>query len=454
MKYFDSSMGRFILSVFAVISSGNVLAAGEAAVSEKKLYLPEKIWMVAEGNDYDKEESDYCYKRMVEGANVAIFWHKEYGDDPMANKNENKRFDVNFMLKEGERAYDCFVNDLKLVEKGKSISDKYKLLVFVYGGDGGSAYGGGAANEVGVFWTPATRVNKTPYGVLGHEMGHSFQFLSRIDSGIGANGSINEMSAQYVLWQVYPEWMTFENYHLIAFMKKTHYAFLHKTNMYHSPYVLEYWASKHGADFYGKLNRETKKGEDPVMTYKRLNELSQEQFNDEMFDACRRFITWDLKRVEKVAKPYANKHKSKLKDVGDDWYRVPASNCPQNYGYNGVKLEVPAAGTEVVVEFKGVAGAEGYSAVKVDKAGWRYGFVASLKDGKRVYGDVCKDGQGKASFTVPGDTEYLWLVVMGAPTEHWETVLRWNDKKGENPDAQWPYKIKLTGTAIDESVTK
>ena len=103
MKYFDSSMGRFILSVFAVIFSGNVLAAAEAAVSEKKLYLPEKIWMVAEGNDYDKEESDYCYKRMVEGANVAIFWHKEYGDDPMANKNKNRRFDVNFMLKEGER---------------------------------------------------------------------------------------------------------------------------------------------------------------------------------------------------------------------------------------------------------------------------------------------------------------------------------------------------------------
>jgi len=224
--------------------------------------------------------------------------------------------------------------------------------------------------------------------------------------------------------------------------------------MYHSPYVLEYWASKHGVDFYGKLNRETKKGEDPVETYKRLNDLSQKQFNDEMFDACRRFITWDIERVEKVAKPYANKHHCKLEDAGDGWYRVGASHCPQNYGYNGIKLGMPAKGSDVVVDFKGIADAEGYSHIKTDKAGWRYGFVASLKDGKRVYSDACNKSQGKLSFAVPAETEYLWLVVMGAPTEHWETVLRWNDKKGENPDAQWPYQIKFTGTSVDDSVIK
>ncbi len=131
-----------------------------------------------------------------------------------------------------------------------------------------------------------------------------------------------------------------------------------------------------------------------------------------------------------------------------------ASHCPQNYGYNGIKLKVPAKGSDVVVDFKGIADAEGYSHIETDKAGWRYGFGASVKDGKRVYGDACNKSQGKLSFAVPAETEYLWLVVMGAPTEHWETVLRWNDKKGENPDAQWPYQIKFTGTSVDDSVIK
>jgi hypothetical protein len=194
-------MRRFVFVVFAVVFGGQALCADGSAASEKKLYLPEKIWMVAEGNDYDKEESDYCYKRMVEGDNVAIFWHKEYGDDPMANEDKGRRFDV-------------------------------------------------------------------------------------------------------------------------------------------------------------------------------------------------------------------------------------------------------------VVDFKGIADAEGYSHIKTDKAGWRYGFVASLKDGKRVYSDACNKSQGTLSFGVPAETEYLWLVVMGAPTEHWETVLRWNDKKAENLDAQWPYQIKLTGTSVDDSVIK
>ncbi len=80
---------------------------------------------------------------------------------------------------------------------------------------------------------------------------------------------------------------------------------------------------------------------------------------------------------------------------------------------------VPAAGTRIKLGFKGIAGSAGYSNVKTDKAGWRYGFVASLKDGSRVYGKVFSNSNSTASFKVPRDTEYLWLVVSGAPSEHW-----------------------------------
>ncbi|MCF7972721.1 MAG: DUF6055 domain-containing protein [Phycisphaerae bacterium] len=424
-----------------------------ASATEKELYLPDKVDRVPDKNDYDNDDSEYSFKRMVQGDNVAIFWHKEYGDDPMANEDKRRRFDVNYMLKECERFYSYYVDELKLVQNGKSVSDNTKLLIYVFGGEGGTAYGGGIENKVGALWTPAVRVNRAPYGVLAHEMGHSFQFMARIDNGRrGIRGAINEMSAQYVLWQVYPEWMTFENYHLVDFMKKTHYAFLHATNMYHSPYVLEYWSNKHGKEFFANLCRDTQAGEDPVMTYQRMNALSQAQFNDEMFDACRRFITWDMDRIQTVAKRYANQHHSVLNDVGDGWYRIAVSHCPQNYGYNGIKLKVPAAGTNVVLNFRGMAGAEGYSTVKTDKAGWRYGFLASLKDGSRVYGNVGTNPQDAAAFQVPEETEHLWLVVMGAPTEHWPIVMgRRRGGPEDNTEEQWPYQIKLTGTTLEDS---
>lgn len=420
---------------------------------EKELYLPENVMLVPDSNDYSNDESEYCYKHMVQSENIALFWNKEYGDDPMTNPIENKRFNPKQALKECDRFYDYYVNDLKMLQKGNSLSDQYKLLIYIFGGDKGTAFGGGQDDKVGILWTPAIRINKTPYGALAHEMAHSFQYLGRIDSGTGPRGPISEMSAQYMLWQVYPEWMTFENYHLVDFMKGTHYAFLHPVNMYHSPYVLEYWSNKHGIEFYGTLSRATQKGEDPVMTYKRINSLSQEQFNDEMFDASRKFITWDMKRIEEVAKQYANQHSTILSDIGDDWYQIAASNCPQNYGYNGIKLKVPAAGTKVELQFKGCAGAEGFNAVKTDKAGWRYGFLASLENGKRVYGDVFKDANGTAHFKVPKNTKFLWLVVSGAPTEHWPIEMRRRRSQGEeNIEEQWPYQIKLSGTSLDESV--
>lgn len=441
-----------ILSLFTPQAMAANNSSQQAPNAAKALYLPKNIDRVPDNNDYNDNESECSFKRMVQGDNIAIFWSREYGDDPMSNPNEKKRFNPNESLAECERFYDYYVNELKMVQKGQSLTDRYKMLVIVFGGDEGTAYGGGVDDKIGVLWTPAVRINKKPYGALAHEMAHCFQYISRLDSGRGSGGAMMEMSAQYMLWQVYPEWMTFEHYHLVDFMKQTHYAFGHPINMYHSPYVLEYWSNKHGKEFFGILSRSTEPGEDPVMTYKRLNGLTQDQFNDEMFDACRRFITWDMKRIAAVAKPYANQHSCMLQDIGDGWYRIVPAKCPQNYGYNGIELTVPAARTMVGLTFKGIAGAEGYSAVKTDNAGWRYGFVASLKDSSRVYGDMHKDSEGTFEFKVPENTDYLWLVVMGAPTEHWPIAGRRRGRTENTAEEQWPYQIQLAGTKLDTSV--
>nr|WP_294780272.1 DUF6055 domain-containing protein [uncultured Flavobacterium sp.] len=439
---------RPFVKILSAIIYGAFFMVSAQETKKKELYIPKKVWMLPENNDFKDSKSDYNFDYMVASENFAIFWHKEYGKNPMSNADETEQFNPQKMLSECERIYDVYVNQLKLVQSGHSLIDKYKILVFVFKGEEKTAFGGGDEDKVGIFWTPAVRVNKEPYGVLAHELGHSFQYLSHADAGKGPNGAIMEMSAQYMLWQVYSDWMTFENYHLVDYLKGTHYGFLHPYNMYHSPYVIEYWSEKRGKDFFGKLMRNSEIEEDAVLTYKRLNNINQNQFNDEMFDASRRFITWDLPRIEVVAKPYANKHFTKVNQLPDNWYRVDSTNCPQNYGYNGIKLTVPKSGKKLDLNFKGIAGENGFSKAKTEKAGWRYGFVAQLKNGKRVYSETFKKNNGKFSFKVPEDTEYLWLVVMGAPTEHWQRPNRWGEKADKTPDEQWPYEFQLSGAAV------
>jgi hypothetical protein len=201
--------------------------------------------------------------------------------------------------------------------------------------------------------------------------------------------------------------------------------------------------------------REVQRGEDPVMTYKRLTNLNQEQFNDEMFDACRRFVTWDLPRIEKVSARYANQHITSIKRVADNWFQIATNKCPQNYGYNAIQLQVPAADAKVSLAFKGMAGTEGFSQAQLEKAGWRYGFLAHREDGTRVYSDTFSKSEGAAEFTVPANTKFLWLVVMGAPTEHWIRPGGRGRRAADAPpvaEEQWPYQFKLTGTAPDDSI--
>ena len=104
----------------------------------------------------------------------------------------------------------------------------------------------------------------------------------------------------------------------------------------------------------------------------------------------------------------------------------------------------------LTLHFKGIAGAEGYRAIKTDKAGWRYGFLAVKENGSRVYGKIYFNSNGEVQFKVPNDTKHLWLVVSGAPTEHWKHDIDSDDKN----DEQWPYQIKVTGTTLDKSAIK
>ena len=417
----------------------------------KAIYQPKEF----AGQDWYSDTSRYSYRRMSCTDNLAIFWEKGFGNDlaappdleghPMAVDLENLKYQL-------ERFYLFYRDSLKFVKPG-SQSEKYRMMAMIQYSLEGTAYGGDYDQVIGAFWATPNRLQDKRLNAVAHELGHSFQLQSIADGeGVawGGNG-IFEMGAQWMLWQVTPHWIDDETYHWDAFKKNTHKAFLHTENIYRSPYILEYWSERQGLPFIGELFRQGKKGEDPVMTYKRMQNLSQEQFNDEMFDAYQHLINFDYKRVFSITRPWANSFpdfRSCLEEKEDGWYQVRKAWCPENYGFNAIHLQVPAAGTTVQITFAGLTPTGQDYNIQL-KAGWRYGFVGVTATGQTIRGEVHKNRKGKVSFKTPKDQplSHLWFVVMGAPAEH-RMNPGWNPQGPQPTDAQWPYKIKVKGTEI------
>ena len=448
-------MNRMYLLTLLVIwfLSGEIAQAKSA---KKEIFIPAKS---LKENKFNQPDGQFSYDYMTESENLALFWAKSFGKEPTKYADKGKRFCPEEILREGERFYNYYVDQLKFVDKKKSFSSRYKMIIWMYNDDQTSAFGWGDEG-VGMMWMRPCRAQSYPYCALAHEMGHSFQYMVGADGArsFPVSSPLVEYTSQCMLWQVYSDWTTIEQYHLDAYMDQTHYSLLSVHNMYHAPQFMEYWANKHGQDIISRIWRQAEGKEDPAATYKRLTGLNQQQFNDEIYEAASHFVAWDIPRIKSICSSYANQHRCKLDKVADRWYQIASTRCPQNYGYNAIRLNVPESGKIVSLDFKGIAGSEGFRSERVDKAGWRYGFVVVNKAGKCLYGDMYrgKNGEnGTVRFEIPKDTQFLWLVVTGAPTEHWDFVKPWSTPKEElEKEAQWPYQIRLEGTSIHSSVLK
>lgn len=407
----------------------------------KKIYIPNDLREM----DLNDAKSKWSFHRMVETPDIALFWADGFGGNittaPDLDGN-NMKVDLANLVEKLQSFYNFFYHDLAFVKPGTK-ADQYKMMVMLDYSLEGTAYGGDYDGQIGALWIAPNRVQDKTLNCIAHELGHSFQLQISCDGEGEAWGGSGffEMASQWMLWQVNPDWQTDENFHLTAFQGLTHKAFLHIDNIYHSPYVLELWGEKHGLPFIAELFRQGKVGEDPAMTYMRLNNMSQKEFNDEMWHNYARLINWDIDRVRENAKPYRNQWHTKLVDIGGGWQRVASENAPENYGFNAVPLPVPEKGKTVKVDFRGEAGQKGYYTFNKEKAGWRYGTVAVDNDGNTYYGDMKSSKRGSVEYTAPADKEitHLWLVVMGAPTEHWSNV----DGPDNPGDAQWPYSVKI-----------
>ena len=427
--------------------------------SDKQVVFPEGTVNQTTA-DFQDKNSKFNVHYMAEGPNVAIMYEKSWGENP--ENDPNLPLDRKKAVEYAEDIYAWLIDKAGFANWTTSEASKYKMLIFVHHSNEGGAVGYGKPN-VGILEVKQPGIMKVnKYGVPGllqHEMMHCFQYISHYDGAYnyGWSGPIYEMTSQWGLLHRWPDWPDLEYGHFKDFMKNTHKAFMHEDNQYHSPYVLEYWESIH-PKMVSKLwqNNIEDDERDPVQTYKRLNNLTQEQFNNEMFEGVCRFVTWDIPSMKEANIKHIDKHQYSLIEVGagKKTYRADPKTCPQNYGYNCIKLKTPKAGTSVTIDFKGELSMSGYKIKERQYAGWRCGFVALKENGERIYGEMNKEKEKTLSFTVPeSGVKNLWFVVMGAPTEHWKHKQSKKDESGkvtEDNENNWPYTITINGTTLDK----
>lgn len=415
----------------------------------KQIYVPG--WMMG---DVYNPANNWSIERSKQSKNWVLFWEPGFGDNPGTI--------VDDCLALAEKSFAHYADSLKFIQRGASKTDTYKMIIRLRYSTEWEASGSGVDNTIGLLtltsWALTSRGGQT----IAHEVGHCFQYQVHCDNndsngwmyGFGDNASGGngwwEQCAQWQAYKVFPT-QQFSNEWFSGYLNNVHKHILHETPRYQNFFIQDYWTFLHGKDIIGRLWNKSIKPEDPVEAYKRLTATTQAQFNDQMWECGARFATWDIPALKTLgAGTVASRPQPKMNSQGNNVWRIDATVCPENYGHNIIRLNAPTTSKRVTAYFEGLAGADGYRKNYVPAAGWRYGFVALLKDGTRVYGNAAavamsaNEGKGSIDFDCPANCDRLWLVVSGAPSVHWRHA--WDDN--DDNDEQWPYQVSFNNTNL------
>ncbi|MHB9057082.1 MAG: DUF6055 domain-containing protein [Paludibacteraceae bacterium] len=411
----------------------------------KQFYIP--TWMMGNINN---PSNNWYIERSKQSKNWILFWEPGFGSYPGTI--------VDDCLALAEKCFNYYADSLKFIQKGSSKTDTYKMIIRLRYTTEWEATGSGVDNTIGLLtltpWALTSRGGQT----IAHEVGHCFQYQVHCDNndnngwmygygtnGIGGNGWW-EQCAQWQAYKIFPS-QQFTSEWFNGYMNSAHKNILHESPRYNNYFIQDYFTYRRGLDIIGKLWNKSYYPEDPVETYKRINSISQSQFNDEIYDCATRFTTWDIPALRSYGANYINSRPQPLmKQVENNYWLIDSTVCVENYGYNVIKLNAPAAKKMVSAYFQGKAGMAGYHKINVSVAGWRYGFVALLNNGNRIYSEI-----GTANYLIPNDTlnfecpdncKQLWLVVTGAPEVYWRHT--WDDN--DSNDEQWPYQVTFNNT--------
>ncbi len=449
----------YTLSTALINSVTNILNTKISTV-DKKIYCSGS----ACGTDAELKlpTSHWSYERSLQSKHWILFWESGYGT-AVPNSVES-------ILNTADKVFELYADKLEFItiNQGKSKTDNYKMIIRLRYTEEWEASGSGIDNVIGMLtlsrWAYTSRGGQT----VAHEIGHCFQYQVHCDNndwngwmynwGVGNNNVFWEMCAQWQAYKFYPT-MQFDNEWLGNTLNGLHKHPLCVDLRYNNYFIQDYFCHKHGIDFIGKLWNGCRNPEDPLQTYMRLTmdaSMSSaeklDQLNDEMWEYGARMTTFDLDPIRQYgAGTIGKRAQTQLTKDSEGFWSPKTADCIENFGHNAIRLNVPSNGKTVYAEFVGEAGKSGYTAYNITKAGWKIGFVALQKDGKRIYGDIATTSYNSPETTIafecPANCSHLWLVVSGAPTDYW--TRDWIDWDGvEGNKEQWPYKVKLYQTNV------
>ncbi len=401
-----------------------------------------------------QSDSEFFLGRARTSEHFIVLWDKGYDEtgelDP-ADAPASIRVDVDDLLKKAEIYYKTYVEKFGMRgPEGQSFLDKYYMTICLYGTTNWKAEGGGAG-DMGGLWVSATACQPTG-STVAHEIGHAFQYQVYADYGQKDAGF---MQSGGVFWEACANWQSFNLYaeqaytqdNFRVFAENSHRHF-HYFDMRYASYWFQFlWTDKYGFDAYGRIWKESKRTEDACQAYMRLfcgGDVAT--FNRDLYEYAARCATWDFStevvnldeqgQVERTGSigSFGKGYEGNIGWVGSDdgngWTKVGSGREPEATGFNIIRLK-PAAGKTVTAEFEGLS--------NKSNAGWTYGFVALLTDGSRAYSDgSLTSASSSYTWTVPSNTEELWLVVSCTPSKYY----------GSDQGGTWPYRVRFTGTDL------
>ena len=397
-------MKRLILLSVCSLCLSTILA-------QKKIYIPEDL----RGMDLQADTSQWSFKRSAQTDDLIFMWERGFGQDvsnPPMLEGKPMAFNLNNLI-DCVQSFYTFFRDTLAFSKPGSKCDQYKMMVMVMYSLDGTAYGGTYDNFIGSLWIAPNRIQDTKMNCMAHELGHSFQLQIPADSVGDAWGGSGffEMTSQWMLWQVNPDWLTDENYHF-------------------EPFVIQWWSDLHGRQSIAELYRQGKIGEDPVMTYKRIYGLSQDDFNREMLRGYQHLVNFDFKHARKETRRYACTFNTEL-NRGNGSYRAGGGyrpkDFPEEYGFNAILLD-SLVDIQKPIE------------IIVRGMGNLYALTGVTTDDEEIYSDIDAE-----HFWVPAGKrlKHLYLIVMGAPEEHYMIPMPM-EENSEPPKAEletFPYEF-------------
>lgn len=398
-----------LLSIIAL----SLLTTQTANAQGKEIYIPEEL----RNMDFESDTAQWSYQRMDTTANFVIFWEKGFGSDlskAPSLQGTDMTVDLKNLEEKLETFYAYYKDSLKFIMPGSNADQLRMMAMLKYSLDG-TAYGGDYDETIGALWIAPNRLKDPNLNAIAHEIGHSFQSQIMSD-GAGdcwGGGGIFEMASQWMLWQVNPLWIDDETFHWQAFIKQANLPFLSIENIYHSPYVLEYWSMLHGKTFIAELFRQGRRDEDPAQTYMRLTGIDHIQFAQQLCDAYSRLITFDLPRVRSVCRKYSNQF---------------INDAPlMAYGVNVRQMEI--SGKKATLHIKPEAHTDGFA----------YRIVAVDADNNPTYSDI--QTQRTLRLTLPEGTTRLYCVVVAYPKDGYTPILHSPRNKDTTPPRTYKYTV-------------